>query len=187
MRRRRRPAIRRMGAMKAQQVGPAAQKLLRRGHQLLENGDHSGAAQIFERLARGAEDRGMLRHAPNLYLQAARANLLSGKQKEGGDLIYCGLNIFATNKHWPALARAGSRVTIELKQLGHQELAGEISKWLSNNLPEPLESYPKTQPQKAQLPLKCPSCGGALRPDEIEYLDSTTGECPYCGSSVRGN
>ena len=187
MRRRRRPAIRRMGAMKSQQVGPAAQKLLRRGHQLLEKGEHTRAAEIFERLARGAEDRGMLRHAPNLYLQAARANLLSGKQKEGTDLIYCGLNILAGGKRWPALARAGRRVITEIEELGHQELAGEISKWLSSNLPKPLESYPQTQPQKAQLPLKCPSCGGALRPDEVEYLDSTTGECPYCGSAIRGN
>jgi len=187
MRRRRRPAIRRVRTLKSQQVGPAAQKMLRRGHQLMEKGDHSSAAEIFERLARGAEDRGMLRHAPNLYLQAARANLLSGNEVKGADLINSGLNIFVRAQRWPALARAGRRIMAELEQFGHQEIAQEISEWLSSNLPEPLESYPKSHQQKARLPLKCPSCGGALRPDEVEYLDSTTGECPYCGSAVRGN
>jgi hypothetical protein len=35
------------------------------------------------------------------------------------------------------------------------------------------------------LPTHCPSCGAALRPDEIEWLDESTAECAYCGSPVR--
>jgi len=187
MRRRRRPAIRRAGVNKAQQVGAAAQQILRRAHRLMEKGDHKGAAAIFERLARGAEDRGMLRHAPNLYLQAARANLLSGNEKKGKDLLYLGLKIFAQTEHWPALARAGKRSLTDLQQQGYQEIADEISEWLTKTLPEPIDSYQQAPSNKAQLPLKCSNCGGALRPDEVEYLDATTGECPYCGSAVRGD
>ena len=32
----------------------------------------------------------------------------------------------------------------------------------------------------------CPSCGAAVRPDEVEWLDYVTAECAYCGSPVRG-
>jgi hypothetical protein len=165
---------------------PAAQRMLRRAHQLMEQGNHKDAAEIFERLARGAEDRGMMKHAPHLYMQAGRANLLCGNEKKGQDLLNHGMQILAKAQRWPALARSGKRIVDELKQLGHPEMADEISVWLTATLPEPLESYQQVVQPNKQLPLKCPNCGGALRPDEVEYLDASTGECPYCGSAVRG-
>jgi len=186
MRRRRRPALRRLRPQSSGNINPSAQKFLKRAHQLMENGDHTDAANIFERLARGAEDKGMLRHAPNLYLQAARANLLSGDIKSGTDLVNHGLGIFAKTQRWPALARSGNRVLDELNNLGYPKIAEEVSIWLTTTLPEPLESYQKLQNKNVQFPLKCPYCGGTLRPDEIEIVDNNTGECPYCGSAVRG-
>jgi hypothetical protein len=186
MRRRRRPALRRSRSQNSRNINPNAQKFLKRAHQLMENGNHSDASNIFERLARGAEDKGMLRHAPNLYLQAARANLLSGDIKKGADLVNHGLGIFAKTQRWPALARAGNRVVGELNNLGYPEISEEISKWLTATLPESLESYQQLQDKNVKFPLKCPYCGGTLRLDEIERIDNTTGECPYCGSAVRG-
>jgi DNA-directed RNA polymerase subunit RPC12/RpoP len=153
----------------------------------MEKGEHSGAADIFERLARVTADRGMLRHAPNLYLQAARSRLMAGATKPGSDLINQGLAIFAKAKRWPALARAGQRVVIELQNFGHPEMADDILMWLESTLPEPLERYKQTRCLTVNLPLKCPYCGGALRPDDVEMLDQVTGECPYCGSAIRGN
>jgi hypothetical protein len=153
----------------------------------MENGDHKRAAEIFERLARGAESRGILKHASSLYLQAGRAHLLSGQEKRGKDFLTQGLDIIAKAQRWPALARVGKRVIHDLESHGFQNIADEFSSWLATTLPEPIESYKPGQFHKVQLPLKCPSCGGALRPDEVEYLDATTGECPFCGSAVRGD
>jgi hypothetical protein len=161
--------------------------LLRRAHQMMENGEHAGAAEIFLGLAQAAHDRGILKYAPNLYLQAARAQLLSGDIEQGQYNIFEGLKILANHQRWPTLARVSQRILSELNQLGHPELVENVSNWLSKTLPEPIESYIAQNEEPRNLPLKCPFCGSALRPDEIEMLDKITGECPYCGSAIRGD
>ena len=169
------------------QIAQGPRRQLWRAHQLLESGHHDEAANIFEHLARAAHDRGLIRHTPNLYLQAARANILAGRLEKGKALIFEGLEIFNQTQRWSALARSGQRIVDELHQLGYGDIATEVEQWLAKTLPESLESYIQTsQKSAAPLPLKCPSCGGALRPGEVEMLDQFTGECPYCGSAVRG-
>jgi len=162
-------------------------KRLRRAHHLLEIGDHASAATIFEQLARGAHDRGRLHHAPNLYLQAARANILAGNTEQGKELIILGLGILVDGKRWPQLHRLGNRVVYELGQLGQPDMATEFEKWLTKTLPADHLDKPQQQAtaRRRQMPLKCPFCGGVLRPDEVEMLDTETGECPYCGSAIR--
>ncbi len=162
-------------------------RLLRRAHQMMEVGKLTDAANIFENLARKAEDRGRLRHAPNLYLQAGRANLLAGNTEPGSDLIHHGLSILVKEKRWTALARSGKRVLKELQEFGFTPIADEVSKWLAAMLPEPLHFYQQSLPTINQLPLKCPDCGGVLWPNEVAMIDDVTVECPYCGSSIRDN
>lgn len=185
MRRRIRPIRKRIRPGTPTQLTARAQTMLRRAHQMMENGEHAQAAQVFERLAQGARDLGRLKMAPNLYLQAGRANLLSGEQEKATDCIFDGLGIIAGAEKWPVLARIGKRTVAELNSLGYPEISEEVYSWLKDKLPEPIDSYPQIKAPSKPLPLKCPSCGGALRPGEVEMLDSNTGECPYCGSSVR--
>lgn len=163
-----------------------ARKLLQRAHRMMENGEHAGAAKIFENLARKAEDRGQLRYAPHFYLQAGRTKILSGQVQLGSELLRYGLALIAKTEQWSDLARSGSRVIDELQILGHPEKSVEITNWLSKNLPEPLDHYEQSSQTEAILPRKCHNCGGALRPGEAVMLDEVTGECPYCGSAVRG-
>jgi DNA-directed RNA polymerase subunit RPC12/RpoP len=160
--------------------------MLKRAHKLLEDGDHLRASEILQRLARGAEDKGMLQQAPNLYIQAARAKFLAGDETSGTQLLNHGLGIFVRTKRWPALARMGNRVLTELEKIGYSNIAEEIATWLSETLPEPIESYKLPSQPRVKMPLKCPYCGGTIRPDELEYLNRETAECPYCGSSIRG-
>lgn len=186
MRGRMRPIRRPMRPGVPSQVGSRAQKALQRAHQLMETGNHAQAAQIFERLAQGARDLGRLKIAPNLFLQAGRAYLLTGNQEDGKNCIYSGLELIARAQKWPVLATIGQRTISELTTLGFPQLSDQVSDWVKEKLPEPIESYPQPGHTSKPMPLKCPSCGGALRPGEIEMLDSITGECPYCGSAIRG-
>ena len=187
MRRGKRPIHRRMRPTGQRSMNSKPQMLLRRAHHMMENGEHSGAAKIFEHLAQGAHDRGRLKIAPNLYLQAARAQLLSGDKEQGKKNISEGLNIIAVHQRWSALAHSSQRILNELDQLGHPELAEYVSTWLAETLPEPLESYTLPQKEPVNFPLKCLFCGGAIKPNEIEMLDRVTGECPYCGSAIKGD
>jgi len=187
MRRGKRPIHRRARPTGQRNLNSRPRMLLRRAHHMMENGEHAGAAKIFEHLAKGANDRGMLKSAPNLYLQTARAQLLSGDVEQGQNNVFEGLKIFANHQRWPALAHSSQRILNELERLGYPNVAENVSTWLVETLPEPIESYPLPQKELMKLPLKCPFCGGVLRPNEIEMLDRDAGECPFCGSAIRGN
>lgn len=183
MRRRRRPLGRRIRPVPAG-PGRQARRMLARAHRALETGDHKRAADIFVRLARGAEDRGLMKHAPNLFLQAGRANLLAGNQEEALGFLKHGLTLFANAKRWPALNIAGKRVVDNLRENGMDESAQEISEWLKTTLADhPIERHaPRSQ---KQLPSKCEFCGATVRSDEIEWIDANSVECVYCGSSLK--
>ncbi|MBS1249560.1 MAG: hypothetical protein MAG431_01140 [Chloroflexi bacterium] len=94
--------------------------------------------------------------------------------------------MLARARRWPALQRVGNRVVEELTEEGHTDLAREFEEWLAETLPENIEEMgPPGSARRAELPLKCPSCGGPIRADEVEWADRTTAVCPYCGSGMR--
>jgi hypothetical protein len=37
----------------------------------------------------------------------------------------------------------------------------------------------------AKLPPECPNCGGSVHPDELEWTDSRSAICDYCGSILQ--
>lgn len=195
MRRRRRPPMRRpMHPRRPARPGMAAprnraHKELERAHHLMERGDYANAAELFERLARNAYDKGKMRQAPRLFLQAGKANILAGDLQQGEHMLRQGLEIIATAQKWQILHNAGNRAIDELEQWGHSELAADFKKWLDETLPGGSVSFRQAQglirEQRPQLPLTCPSCGGPIRPDDVEWLDARTAECPYCGSGLR--
>jgi tetratricopeptide (TPR) repeat protein len=154
-------------------------------NQMMEAGDYAGAAEQFEVIARIDEARGG-QYAPQLYLQAGRARLLSGHNEAGLAHLKHGLSLFANRADWLRLHRAGRRIIAELNQRGLTDEAHEISEFINSNLPGNFSAPRETRPaRKPILPTHCPSCGAALRPDEVDWLDDLTAECAYCGSPVR--
>lgn len=164
---------------------PQVPPLLQRANQMLANGRYAEAADAFESLATAAQARGGPR-APLFLLQAGRARILDGKTEAGLAQVKQGLSLLAGRADWPGLHRAGTRVLAELRERGLVGEAVEIEAWLQATLPAMPAGFAGRGPaQKPQLPTHCPSCGGALRPDEVEWLDEVTAECAYCGSPVR--
>jgi hypothetical protein len=159
---------------------------LQRAHRLMANGNYPAAAEAFEGLAQRAEARGGPR-APNFYLQAGRARILAGQTEVGVNHLKHGLEMFAAASRWPNLSRAGNRMVNELNQRGLSQQAQEIADYLKSTLPTGFEAEAGTASGAAtlSLPTNCPGCGGPLRPDDVEWLDRNTAECPYCGSSIR--
>lgn len=169
-------------------LGNRPQQMLRRAHHLMEVGDFSNAAALYEPLADGAQDFGLLRQAPHLYLQAARARLYAGQIPESMALLRRGLNLLSDSGRAFAAQQIGRRAAEELEQLGHPAQAQEIYRLLENNRfaenlagadPAAVSAAPP-----ARLPLHCPSCGAPLRPDEIVRLNARTAECAYCGGAI---
>jgi hypothetical protein len=156
---------------------------------MVENGQYADAAEIFERLADGALSRGVMQRAPHLFLQAGRARLHAGQVDRGISLIKRGLGLLADAGNWPLLYTAGTRSVWELTQMGQGEKARQIQDWLDEQLKDHPEAKtaapPMAEKSPPRLPANCPNCGAAVRPNEVEWLDPATAECPYCGSVIQ--
>ena len=159
--------------------------ILQEANLAFDKGEYGRAAQLFERIAEGADARGGPR-APLFLLQAGRARLLAGQFALGMPSLKRALEILAERKQYQRLQNAGLRLVAELNDRGLKSEAVDIEILLKMNLPSILAPEAnETLTQKPVLPTHCPSCGAALRPDEVEWLDDLTAECGYCGSSVR--
>lgn len=164
---------------------PQVPPLLQHANQMMTSGRYAEAAEAFEALANAAQARGGPR-APLFFLQAGRARTLAGQNEAGLAQVKQGLSLLAGRADWPGLQRAKSHVLAELHERRLGKEAAEIEAWLKATLPSMPGGFAERGPaQKPQLPTHCPSCGGALRPDEVAWLDDVTAECAYCGSPVR--
>ncbi|MBK9926220.1 MAG: hypothetical protein IPP66_13120 [Anaerolineales bacterium] len=162
----------------AQDVPP----ILQEANIALNKGEYGRAAELFEQIAHAADGRGGPR-APLFYLQAGHARVLARQGLLGVPSIKRGLELLAERHQYQKLHQAGTRAMAELKSYGLAEEAAEIQTWLKSILPEvPTTQLPVKRPI---LPTHCPHCGAPVRPDEVEWLDSITAECGYCGSPVR--
>lgn len=165
----------------ARQVPP----ILQEANLAFDKGDFGRAAELFERIAEGADARGGPR-APLLHLQAGRARIYAGQTALGLPSIKRGLGLFAERRQFQRLVNAQTRALSELKERGLVNEAAEIDAWLKTIAPSANEfATPLPPSKKPVLPTHCPQCGAALRPDEVEWLDEVTAECGYCGSPVR--
>ncbi len=180
-----RKPLRRPHRLRYHPPSPPTQRMLQRAHRSMELGEHANAAALFEQLAREAHDQNRLRQAPRLYLQAARGYILAEDMRLADAQLWIGLGILAEQRNWIQLHTIGQRIIHELEEWGHQQIAQNVKIWLSDTLPNKTLPTQHEQITRALLPVKCPSCGGAILPDEVDWLDNNTGECPYCGSAVR--
>lgn len=159
--------------------------VLQEANFVFDKGEYGRAAELFEQIAQAADARGGPR-APLFHLQAGRARIRAGQISLGMPSLKRGLEILAQRKQFQRLQKAGSRVITDLNEQGLTDEATEIETWLKTILPSsPLVETNEVPARRPVLPTHCPSCGAALRPDEVEWLDEVTAECAYCGSPVR--
>lgn len=167
---------------------PEVHPLLKRANHLLMTSQFAEASEAFEQLAEGALARQAPR-APLFFLQAGRARILNGQSKIGVAHLQHGLQLFADSSDLHRVHHAGNRAIAELNEHGLSNEAKQIQDFINTLLPKSFNASPEEsilESKKPILPTHCPSCGAALKPDEVEWLDDLTAECEYCGSPVRG-
>jgi hypothetical protein len=165
----------------AQEVPPVLQE----ANFAFDKGEYGRAGELFERIAATADARGGPR-APIFHLQAGRARVLAGQTTLGMPSLRRGLELLAQRRQFPRLHQVGPRVISELNEHGLKHEASEIETFLKTILPSASSvDSAKTPVKRPLLPTHCPSCGAAVRSDEVEWLDEVTAECDYCGSPIR--
>lgn len=187
---RRRPIFRRGMLRRLSTLEPGPRQLLIKANQLKDSGKFEEAATIFERLARGAENRGMLVRAPHLYLEAAHCRLKTKQIKPGIDLMWQGFRLLEKTNRWQAIFKNGNAAVAELQHLSLDEEANKLQDWLNQIIKEHPEAASEpaefTAKRKSiRFPPKCPQCGASVHLNRVEWIDDSSVECPYCGSVIQ--
>ena len=166
----------------AQEVPP----ILQEANFAFDKGEYGRAGELFEKIAETAAARGGPR-APLFYLQAGRARALAGQITLAMPSLKRAFELLAQRGAWKKFQQAGQRAVAELMEHGFAAESQELQTILNRHSPRdiPLTSSPARPIKKPTLPTHCPSCGAAVRPDEVEWLDEATAECAYCGSPIR--
>ena len=180
---RRRPPLRRMRRRPAPGRVLPALRALRQAHRLMDMGQYAQAYPTLKRLADGAVERGMPGRAASLYVQAARARLEMGSAQDALLLARRAVQLFADTGQHERLGRIVPRMVETLEAKGYHieavSLKAETAALLGDAGP------PLTVQRQGALPAKCPSCGGPVRGDEVDWIDDLSAECVYCGSTIR--
>ena len=159
--------------------------ILQEANFAFDKGEYGRAGELFENIAQTADARGGPR-APIFHLQAGRARVFAGQTKLGMPSLKRGLELFAQRGPWHRFHHATERILAELNGRELTAEAAELESFLKKLSPStPVAAAPSGPLKRPVLPTHCSSCGAAVRPDEVEWLDDVTAECAYCGSPIR--
>jgi len=157
---------------------------VRQANELMDENKYAEATQAFQKLAHDAEGA-YPRRAPFLYLQAGQASILGGGTKNGVGYFKQGLTLLGAQGRFRRMQHAGDRIAADLTARGLAAEAAEITALIQGGMAQQRVSDSPAPVKRPALPTHCPSCGAAVRPDEVDWLDDITAECSYCGSPVR--
>jgi hypothetical protein len=158
----------------------------------MADGQWTEAARVFERLAEADRNRGMPIRAAHLILQASRARLAAGDVDAALEHAREGLRLFVRGGRVERVPAILSRMTAALRDKGYGAHADALEREVTQALEEMgLSSEETGQPvpevteRRGTLPAHCNGCGAPLVPDEVEWHDAYTAECPYCGTVIK--
>ena len=167
---------------RAMRMAGGGQQRVREAQALMAQGRFEDAAKLFSQVSDEAAQRGMIRPAGYLAMQAARAYAQAGKGDEAlhqakralDIMLNAGNPIQATR----AMPRAMPRAITFLRGHGFAAQANVLEQEATKRLAQvglTLQAMPMGMGRS--LPATCPQCAGPLRSDDAE--------CPWCGSTVK--
>jgi tetratricopeptide (TPR) repeat protein len=173
---------------RAVRMAGGGQQRVREAQALMAQSRFEDAAKLFSQLSDEAAQRGMIRPAGYLAMQAARAFAQAGKGDEALAQAKRALDIMlnAGTRSAMQAARAMPRAITFLRGQGFAAQANALEQEATKRLAKvglTLQAMPMGAGRS--LPATCPQCAGSLRSDDAEWIDATSAECPWCGSTVK--
>lgn len=161
-------------------------RALARAKRLFRQGRFDQAAEIFDQLAHGAEINGLLDRAGDLHLQAARCYLKLEDIDAADERATKAIRLFLRAGRPGKVRRLLPKVMAALERKGRRAEAEELRREVEALIaPLPGGLVPGHMP--GELPAKCSSCGAPVKPNEVNWLDPRSAECPYCGSVIKAS
>lgn len=132
---------------------PRPRQMLARAKRLLDQGRFAEAAPIFERLAAGAAERGMLNRAGDLYLQSARCHLETGDATRAVEQGKQALRLFGRAGLVGKIQKVVPRMTEALEEKGYKAEAEALRQEVEARL---AEAPPGPRPMPTAPPVGWP-------------------------------
>jgi hypothetical protein len=169
-----------------------ALKALARANRLMADGQFAEAAEIFGRLSEEAERRDMTVRAADLALQASRAHFAADAVEAALTWAREGLRLLVRGGRVGRVPTVLAKMTAALRERGYDaqadQLEHEVTQALEGiglSLDEARHRVPQVPEERGDLPAQCSGCGAPLVPDEVEWHDTRTAECLYCGTIIK--
>lgn len=160
---------------------------LRRARRRIERVAPAEAAAALEEKAQAAEAQGMLDRAGDLHLEAARCYLQLDDIDRADDHGLKALRLFIQAGRPAKVRRLVPRMMAVLHRKGYHDEAEKLRQEVEALLGPPPRAglWGERVARRGSLPAKCPLCGGPVRSDEVNWIDSDSAECAYCGGIVK--
>ena len=167
------------------QANPALAQAVMRANQLMANGKPGEAAQIFERLAQEAEQRGLQKPAANAHAQAAHAYAMAKNEKAAMTQARAALTKFIELGMAQRAPQFFANITQQMRDNGMASSADALQKEFGDQVKSFSAQASIGSAQRGHLPAKCPHCAAPARSDEVDWIDAKSAECIYCGGVIQ--
>lgn len=155
---------------------------------LMHSGQFGEAADRFERLAQEEQQRGRTVVAAGLFLRATRCRLQIDDPPGTERCAVRAVHLLIEARQVERLGQVMGRLLPALERSGQHSLAQRLRNDVEKAFPGiQMSSVPLARQASvaAQLPARCPTCGGPLKPDEVDWVGPGTAECPFCGGMIK--
>jgi len=166
-------------------ANPIVLQAVARANQLMANGKPGQAAQIFERLAQEAEQRGLPKPAANAHAQAAHAFTAAKNEQAALTQARAALNQFLQLNMLERAPRFFANITQRMRENGLTTVADALQKEFGDQVKLLAAQANAASTQRGRLPDKCPHCAAPARSDEVDWIDANSAECNYCGGVIQ--
>ena len=167
------------------QTNPLLAQAVMRANRLMANGKPGQAAQIYERLAQEAEQRGLAKPAANAHAQAAHAYTAAKNEQAALTHARTALNQFLQLNLLERAPRFLTNITQRMRDNGLAAAADALQKEFSDKVKALGAQSNAASSQRGRLPSKCPHCAAPARTDEVDWIDANSAECIYCGGVIQ--
>jgi hypothetical protein len=166
-------------------LSPDQRLTLEQARRLVANGQPGQAAPMFSKLAEILAAGNRPRRSANLHAQAAHAFADSHNEAASLAQARAALTLFLQLQMVQRAPVFYGNIHRKLVNRGMTKAAEALANEFASKIgPLPTQAPPSGR-QVARLPTNCPKCGAPVRSQEVNWIDTITAECDYCGSLIR--
>jgi hypothetical protein len=156
---------------------------------LMAQGKFADAGKLCLQFSDQAAQGGFIRAAVNMALLGTRAFIQGKLPDDALNAARRALDLIMNAGKPQRATRAMPTIIAVMRANGFTAQAATLEKGATARLAKANlklgQPFGQAQGEAASLPSSCPNCGGALRSDNAEWIDATSVECPWCGSTVK--